>query len=219
MVIKRGFVKICGVTNAQDAAAAVELGADFVGVNFYSGSPRYAKPYLVPQILEVLAGKAEAVAVMVKPIREHLVGDPATLQGIGIIQWHDTDHEPRPWLTKPVIPAFAVQVPFDLARIKEYVELCRRENCMPQALLIDAFARGLHGGTGKAAPWNLLAGFEPGVPIILAGGLKPENVGEAIRTVRPFGVDVASGVETEPGRKDHDKMRRFIEAAREAFGL
>ncbi|HEV8060552.1 MAG TPA: phosphoribosylanthranilate isomerase [Gemmataceae bacterium] len=219
--MNKGFVKICGVTGPQDAEAAVEFGADFVGVNFYPGSPRFVTPELVPAILSVLAGKAEAVAVavMVKPVREQFVNEATALQGFGIIQWHDTDHEPRPWLTKPLIPAFAVQGAFDLARIKEYVELCRRENCLPRALLIDAFARGLHGGTGKTAPWNLLAGFDPGVPIILAGGLKPENVGEAIRTVRPFGVDVASGVETEPGRKDHDKMRRFIEAAREAFGL
>ncbi len=197
----KGLVKICGVTTTEDATAAVEFGADLVGVNFYPGSPRFVTPEVVPAILSALAGKAEAVAVMVKPTRVQLADDPATLQGFGIIQWHDTDHEPRPWLTRPLIPAFAVQGAFDLARIKEYVELCRREDCLPRAILIDAFARGLHGGTGKTAPWNLLAGFEPGVPIILAGGLKAENVGEAIRMVRPAGVDVASGVESAPGVK------------------
>ena len=213
------LVKICGVTTSRDAEAAVDLGADLVGVNFYANSPRYATPENVPEILAALAGKAEAIAVMVKPVRKQLVDEPAFLHGFASIQWHDHDHQPRSWLNMSLIPAFAVQSALDLARISDYVELCRTENCLPRAILVDAFARGLHGGTGKTAPWNLLAGFNPGVPIILAGGLTPENVGEAIRKVRPFAVDVASGVEAEPGRKDLDKMRRFIEAAREAFAL
>ena len=215
----KGLVKICGVTTPEDAQAAVESGADLVGVNFYPSSPRYAPAENVPGILAALAGQAEAIAVMVKPSRKQLVDESAFLQGFASLQWHDHDQQPRPWLTLPLIPAFAVQSAFDLARIADYVESCRGENCLPRAILIDAFVRGLHGGTGKTAPWNLLGGFDPGVPIILAGGLTPENVAEAIRMVRPFAVDVASGVETAPGRKDREKMRRFIEAAREAFGL
>ena len=81
---------------------------------------------------------------------------------------------------------------------------------------MDARVMGQFGGTGQAAPWNLLADFQPGVPVILAGGLTPDNVAEAIRIVRPFGVDVATGVESKPGRKDAAKMRRFIENALEA---
>jgi phosphoribosylanthranilate isomerase len=121
------------------------------------------------------------------------------------------------WLTRPLIAAFGIAEQGDLAVISQYVALCRREGCLPRAILIDAVSRGLHGGTGKTAPWHALAGFDPGVPIILAGGLKPENVAEAIRTVRPHGVDVASGVEEAPGRKSREKLRRFVEAAREAF--
>lgn len=213
----KGLIKICGVTNAEDAAAAVELGADLIGVNFYKGSPRFVPSENVSAILAPLAGKAEAVAVMVSPSRQQLLDQPATLAGFGSVQWHERDHEPRPWLNRPLIPAFAVQSTLDLRRIADYVELCMQEECLPRAVLIDAFARGLHGGTGKTAPWHLLVGFDPGVPVILAGGLKPENVGEAVRLVKPYAVDVASGVESDPGRKDHVKMRRFIEAAREAF--
>ena len=216
--MSNGLVKICGITTAEDTASAVELGADLVGVNFYPSSPRYAPPEIVPAILAALAGQAEAIAVMVSPSRQQLVDDPTRWKDFASIQWHDHDHQPRPWLKHPLIPAFGVQSAFDLARIKDYVERCRAENCLLRAILIDAFTRGLHGGTGKTAPWNLLAGFDADVPVILAGGLTPENVGEAIRTVRPYGVDVASGVESAPGRKDRDKMRRFIDAAREAFG-
>jgi phosphoribosylanthranilate isomerase len=211
----RGLVKICGVTTALDAAAAVEAGADFVGVNLYSGSPRFVKPASVGVILSALGGQARAVAVTVSPDRAHVAD--GSFSTFDILQWHDQEHEPRPWLSQPLVPAFAIQSENDLMRIRHYVELCRQQGCLPQAILIDAFARGLHGGTGKAAPWHMLVGFDPGVPIILAGGLKPENVAEAIRLVKPYAVDVASGVESEPGRKDHDKMRRFIDAAREAF--
>jgi phosphoribosylanthranilate isomerase len=213
--MKKGSVKICGVTNALDAAAAVEAGADLVGLNFYPESPRHVTPANVPAIMTALDGGASAVAVVVRPGRNQLAD--ASLASFDILQWHDREHEPRPWLRQSLIPAFAVQTELELTQITNYVELCRQRSCLPRAVLIDAFARGLHGGTGKTAPWHLLVGFDPGVPIILAGGLKPENVAEAIRLVRPHAVDVASGVESEPGRKDHDKMRRFIDAAREAF--
>ena len=83
-----------------------------------------------------------------------------------------------------------------------------------RAVLLDGHAPGQYGGTGQTAPWPLLADFDPGVPVILAGGLTPENVAEAIRTVRPYAVDVASGVESSPGRKDPEKLRRFIDAVR-----
>jgi phosphoribosylanthranilate isomerase len=87
---------------------------------------------------------------------------------------------------------------------------------MPAAVLVDARVPGQFGGTGKTAPWHLLADYRPGVPLILAGGLTPENVAEAVRTVRPYAVDVAGGVESAPGRKDPDKVRRFIANARAA---
>ncbi len=85
---------------------------------------------------------------------------------------------------------------------------------LPSAILVDAHVAGQYGGTGQTAPWHLLADFKPGVPLILAGGLTPDNVADAIRIVRPYAVDVASGVESRPGKKDPDKLRRFIDAVR-----
>jgi phosphoribosylanthranilate isomerase len=215
--MSRGLIKICGVTTPEDAAAAVELGADLLGINFFPGSPRCARPEDVPAIVEAIGEAMNVVAVLVQPSREELLGPAALTAAVPTIQWHARDHEPRPWLTKRLIPAFGVESNQDLQCIAEYLACCRDLGCVPTAILIDAVAQGLHGGTGKLAPWKLLADFDPGVPLILAGGLKPENVAEAIRTVRPAGVDVASGVEESPGRKSRDKMRRFIEAARAAF--
>jgi phosphoribosylanthranilate isomerase len=211
----RGLIKICGVTTATDAVAALELGADLVGVNFFPASPRYAPPQNVPSILDALGDKA--VAVLVRPSKEELIGPSRDLAWIRTIQWHGPDHEPRPWLKTSLIVAFGIEQIGDLRRITDYVCRCRDENCLPRAVLIDSVARALYGGTGLALPWNILVGFAPGVPVILAGGLNPENISEAIRVTRPAGVDVASGVEEAPGRKNRDKMRRFIEAAREAF--
>jgi phosphoribosylanthranilate isomerase len=112
------------------------------------------------------------------------------------------------------VPAFQVRDARDLDAILAYLDACKAADAMPGAILIDGYAPGLVGGTGQAAPWDLLEGFSPGVPLILAGGLTPDNVAEAIRRVRPFAVDVAGGVESSPGRKDRGKVRAFVQAAR-----
>jgi phosphoribosylanthranilate isomerase len=138
--------------------------------------------------------------------------------GLRGIQWHG---EKREEFDTPVFPfsliaAFRVRDEQSLSDIMAYVGDCSLKGHKPAAILVDAYVKGQEGGTGQQAPWELLAGFDPGVPLILAGGLTPENVGTAIRTVRPWGVDVASGVEKSPGIKDHEKVRRFIANAREA---
>jgi phosphoribosylanthranilate isomerase len=138
------------------------------------------------------------------------------LGGIRTFQWHGEDHEvgdPSPFLH---IPAFPVHDRQSLVEITRYLALCRDLGHVPAAVLVDAHAPGRYGGTGQTAPWDLLADFRPGVPLILAGGLTPDNVAEAVRIVRPYGVDVASGVEQSPGHKDPDRMRRFVANAREA---
>jgi phosphoribosylanthranilate isomerase len=101
-----------------------------------------------------------------------------------------------------------------LDQITACLDLLRAAGAAPAAILVDAHVPGQYGGTGQTAPWHLLADFQPGVPLILAGGLTPDNVAEAIRIVRPYAVDVASGVESSPGKKDPDKLRRFIDAVR-----
>jgi phosphoribosylanthranilate isomerase len=109
-----------------------------------------------------------------------------------------------------------VQDANSLTAIRRYLDTCKMVGALPSAVLLDAHVAGQFGGTGQTAPWNLLATFRPGVPVILAGGLTAENVAEAVRVVQPWGVDVASGVEYCPGHKDPEKMRRFIGTAREA---
>jgi phosphoribosylanthranilate isomerase len=126
-------------------------------------------------------------------------------------------HGEKYLLTVPFAsPAFRVKDDASLAAIQIYIDACRAAGFLPSAILVDAHVEGQHGGTGKTAPWDLLASFRPGVPLILAGGLTPDNVAEAIQIVKPWAVDVASGVEASPGKKDADKVRLFVANARSA---
>jgi phosphoribosylanthranilate isomerase len=132
------------------------------------------------------------------------------------IQVHRAEHDPCPDRDRFWMPAFPVKDDLSLLMIESLLDRCRQERKGgPTAVLVDAHVPGSFGGTGQVAPWDVLAGWRPpGVKIFLAGGLTPENVAQAIRTVRPDMVDVASGVESSPGKKDIDKMRRFIDAVR-----
>jgi phosphoribosylanthranilate isomerase len=209
-------VKICGVTTEGDARRAVVLGADAVGLNFAAASPRCIDLPTAESILRVLPPLVEAIGVFVdQPLRQVF----PVLNQLGrmrTIQWHGKDRELCASYPFHLIQAFPVADESSLLAIERYLELCRRLGQMPSALLLDGHAPGKHGGTGVPAPWKLLAEFRPGIPVILAGGLTPDNVAEAVRIVRPYGVDVASGVEVSPGIKDSEKMQRFIDAAREA---
>lgn len=209
-------IKICGVTSAADARQAALLGADAVGLNFYPGSHRYLKPADSLDVLRALPVFVEPVGVFVnEPLRQVF----EVLNGLGrvrVFQWHGTRRELSDTFPFPHIAAFPVRDEASLREILEYLEMCRGMGAAPAAVLADAHVPGQHGGTGQTAPWHLLADFSPGVPLLLAGGLTPENVAEAVRLVRPAGVDVASGVEAAPGRKDAEKMRRFIGSALEA---
>jgi phosphoribosylanthranilate isomerase len=208
-------IKICGVTTPDDVAVCAAAGADAVGINFHPASPRYvdakASQALLRSIPPLMAGVGVFVGL---PMRQ--VTAMAYQLGLRGIQYHG-DHrdfdDPFPFC---FIAAFRVRDRQSLADIDTYLEMCRTSGRLPGAILVDAYVDGLHGGTGQVAPWDLLADYRPGVPLILAGGLTPENVAEAIRIVRPDSVDVASGVEASPGRKDPDKVRRFAANAREA---
>ncbi len=210
-------IKICGITRVRDAEEAAALGADALGLNFYPRSPRHVDPAAVPGILRVLPPFVEPVGVFAnEPLST--VCETARRHGIArVVQWHGDHHEVYDVFPYRLISAFQVRERGDLKNIVRYLDACRAQGHCPAAILVDGQAAGLYGGTGQTAPWPLLATFFPGVPVILAGGLTPDNVGEAIRVVRPYGVDVASGVESSPGIKDADKMRRFIENAREAM--
>jgi phosphoribosylanthranilate isomerase len=208
--------KICGVTTPADARQAALSGADAVGVNFFPRSPRYVDPTRAGAILRELPPLVEAVGVFVdEPLRDVFARAEA-MGRLRTVQWHGHVKETVDSYPFQVVMAFPVAGAEDLRAVTRYVDLCRGLNRLPAALLLDAHVPGQHGGTGRTAPWRLLAGFDPGLPVILAGGLTPENVAGAVRVVRPYAVDVATGVESAPGRKDAEKVRRFIANAREA---
>lgn len=204
-------LKICGVRTPADGAFAAEAGADAVGLNFYPKSPRYIDPTTAAAIVRALPPFTAPVGVFVgMPLRQATA--IAFQLGLRAIQTYDLPpgEDPFPFAH---VPAFRVKDTRSLDAIRAYLASAK-----PAAVLVDAHVEGAMGGTGVAAPWDLLAGFDPGVPLILAGGLTPDNVADAIRTVRPWGVDVASGVESAPGVKDPGKVRAFVAAVRSADG-
>jgi phosphoribosylanthranilate isomerase len=208
-------IKICGVTTTEDARQAALLGADAIGLNFHPGSPRHIDLTTAGFVLRELPLFVEAVGVFVNiPLRK-VYQQIQALGRITTIQWHGQDRELADCFPLHYIAAFPVRDSDSLRAIERYLEMCRGLGRLPSAVLVDAYMPGECGGTGRTAPWHLLANFRPGVPVILAGGLKPSNVADAIRLVQPYGVDVASGVESAPGTKDAEKMRRFIDRARE----
>ncbi len=209
-------IKICGITNAADGLQAAQLGADAVGVNFYAQSPRHVDAATARSILSELPLFVDAVGLFVNQPMDEMLQTVSRFSRIRIIQWHGENREPSDLTPLQLIVAFSVRQKSDLLEITRYLDSCRELGRLPAAILIDAKVQGQYGGTGQTAPWDLLADFRPCVPLMLAGGLTPENVAEAVRIVRPYAVDVASGVEQSPGRKDAEKMRRFMANAREA---
>jgi len=208
-------VKICGVTSVADAVAAAELGAEAIGLNFYQHSPRCIDEATALGIVSELPNHVDAYILVVNEPWDVSLARAKRLRLSSWIQVHRDEHIPCPDYDQHWLPAFSVKDESSLRMIETFLEHCRRtRQWAPTAVLVDAHVPGSFGGTGQPAPWEILAGWNPGVRIILAGGLTPDNVAHAIRTVRPHMVDVASGVESSPGKKDIDKMRRFIDAAR-----
>jgi phosphoribosylanthranilate isomerase len=209
-------IKICGITTPADAELAVRLGADAVGLNFYTQSPRHITAEQAAAIVNALPLFVEPVALFVNEALE-VAHHVAHGLGIHTIQFHGEHHLTQCAHQARLIPAFSVRDASSLDYIRQSIATMHATwGRPPAAVLVDAHVPGMHGGTGQTAPWHLLVGFDAGVPLILAGGLTPENVADAIRVVRPYAVDVASGVESAPGRKDPDRLRRFIENARAA---
>ncbi len=203
-------VKICGITNWTDARRAIESGADFLGFNFYPGSPRYIAPAKARRIVQRLPKGVSAVGVFVNE-PEKKVLEIARGVGLDYLQLHG-DETPetvaRLQRVLPVIKAVRVKRPFRVAQVSRYRPA--------SALLLDGFDRRLRGGTGKTFDWKLARRAKPYGKIFVAGGLAPENVGEAIRIVKPYAVDVSSGVESRPGKKDPARLKAFAHAVREA---
>ena len=202
-------VKICGITSEADALAAAEAGADAIGLMFYEGSSRHVTLEQAKAISAALPQHVMRVGVFVNA-EEAFVHQALTECMLNILQFHG-DETPEECSRYPVmtLKAFRVQGEETLAELEAY----------PSAgYLLDAYVKDALGGTGATFNWDLaVRAQEFGKPIFLAGGLTPENVGEAVRKVQPFGVDVSSGVEIEPGRKDAEQMWTFVAAAKGAL--
>ncbi|MBZ5501334.1 MAG: phosphoribosylanthranilate isomerase [Acidobacteriia bacterium] len=201
-------VKICGLTNWRDARRACEAGADFLGFNFYPGSPRYIAPAKARRIIRRLPKRIAVVGVF-QDESEQSVREIARTAGLGYLQLHG-DEPPAMVLrlarTWPVIKALRVGKSFRPAQLARYKKAA--------AFLLDGFDRHRRGGTGKTFDWKMARRAKRYGRIMIAGGLNPENVGEAVRAGNPWAVDVSSGVEAAPGKKDFVRMKAFVQAAR-----
>lgn len=209
-------IKICGITTEADACQVAHLGADAIGLNFYPQSPRWVDLVLAERIVRTVPPFIEVVGLFVNSPLTQIAQFLQPLNSLRTLQCYGDPrdiHDPYPFR---LIPAFNVRDENSLQEITQYLDRCRGAGHLPPAILADASVPGQYGGTGHRAPWHLLVDFDLGVPLILAGGLTPDNVAEAVRMVRPYAVDVASGVESSPGKKDPERMKRFIENAREA---
>lgn len=201
-------VKICGITNLEDARHAVDSGADALGFVFYPGSPRCVDQDHARQIIAGLPPFVTCVGLFVNEQPSRVV-EVVRHVGLDVIQLHG-DETPQ-------------QCSFPPYRVIKALRLARRGQSdeLPEypvsALLLDAWVAGQYGGTGQQCDWELAARIAAKRTVILAGGLTPDNVGSAVRAVRPHAVDVSSGVEAEPGRKDPRKVAKFIRMAREAI--
>jgi len=202
-------VKICGITSAEDAAVSVEAGADAIGFVFYKNSPRYIEPRLARQIILSLPPLVTSVGVFVDEDPQ-AVRDVMDDCGLALAQLHG--HESATYcqeLCRPVLKALRVKDRSAFLALAEF-----RGRAGVRGFVLDAFSDQAYGGTGQVIDWQVAAEAAKAASVLLAGGLTPDNVGKAIQTVHPYGVDVSSGVEREPGKKDHDKIRAFIRAAR-----
>lgn len=197
-------IKICGIKNLNDALAAMDAGADLIGFNFYPKSPRYIDVGRCRDIMSVMRqlGRVTCVGVFVNASVGQILATMDTL-GLNLAQLHgDETVEMLSQLDGKAFKAFR--------GIPESVdEFARSES---PAFLVDASVKGVYGGSGVTADWNGAAELAKKYPLLLAGGLTPENVAEAVRQVKPWGVDVASGVEAGAGEKDPSKMKAFVRA-------
>jgi phosphoribosylanthranilate isomerase len=201
-------IKFCGITRRGDAELAAELGAWAIGMVFWRGSPRAVDVASAVEVAGVVKRRVEVVGVFVNPPLDEVVG-VADAVDLTIVQLHGQEG-----------PAFCAEVArrtgcrvIKAARVRSRAEIQALESFHTDYHLLDSHVPGVAGGSGETFAWELARVHRSRVPVILSGGLTPDNVAGAIEAVRPFAVDVASGVERSPGRKDAGKLRRFVQAA------
>lgn len=201
-------VKICGLTNLEDARKAEDLGADFLGFIFFEKTPRAMSPDAILNIIHKLHDHTQKVGLFLDQDINY-VKDQARVCCLDVVQLHGTESPQYVSELKKefnIIKTFRIKKEFDFSILETYK--------MADFYLFDTFKHDSPGGTGIAFDWNILEGQSFAKPIFLAGGLNPANVGEAIEKVRPYAVDVASGVEEAPGKKDYKLLEEFIHAAK-----
>lgn len=201
-------VKFCGTTRVEDALEAARLGAWAIGLNHWPESPRFCEPAMAAEISAAVKRQVEVAGVFVNPALDELAR-AAEDESLTMIQLHGAEgaafcREAARRTGCKVIKAI---------RVRSTADVHAAEVFRTDFHLLDAYSPGSPGGTGASFDWELLADRRSEVPLILAGGLTPDNVDEAVAVVRPYGVDVASGVESEPGIKDHVQMAAFMERA------
>ncbi len=198
------FIKICGITRVEDAIQAAELGVDAIGLNFFPKSKRFIDNKTAMEICAALPKKVLKIGLFVNSSADE-VNQKLEEISLDLLQFHgdETPEFCSQWGGK-VIRAISPKKEKDLEIIKSFD--------FAKMIIVDASVAGQYGGTGEKADWEIakkaVTNFD--VPILLAGGLTPENVAEAIKIIRPFGVDVAGGVESSPGLKDFEKMKKFV---------
>jgi len=212
-------VKICGVTGVDDALLAVESGADAIGLNFYEKSPRFCADDRARQVCQAIPRDFCKVGVFVNATAE-AIRETAHELGLHLVQLHGD--EPPEFIAQlrglPVMKAF--RLASDYVAVGAYLDRCHALRAMPRMVLVDAHKSGQFGGTGATLDWHAVAANRQafrGLPLVLAGGLTPANVAEAIAVAHPWAVDTASGVEAKPGLKSHDLVRAFVAAATHAL--
>lgn len=201
-------VKICGITSVADGVATAEAGADMIGLMFYERSPRNISTATAAEISRALSPFLVKVGVFVNPTEDAVMRAIGEC-GVTLLQFHGEE-----------TPEFCAQfgvMSMKAFRVRNADSLLTLPNYATDAYLLDAYSPDAHGGTGAKFNWDLaITAKQHGKPIFLAGGLTPENIGEAVRQVQPFGVDVSSGVESAPGKKDPAKVQAFIKAVRDS---
>jgi phosphoribosylanthranilate isomerase len=203
-------VKICGITNWTDARRAVAAGADFLGFNFYPPSPRYIAPAKARRIVRRLPEHVTVVGVFVNEPEEKML-QIARSVGLDYLQLHGDE---SPELVSRLKPAFPVIKALRVKKTFRPSELAQFKRAA--AILLDGFQPRRFGGTGKTFNWDLARRARRSGRIFLAGGLTPENVADAIRAARPYAVDVCSGVEAQPGKKDPARVKAMMQAVEDS---
>jgi phosphoribosylanthranilate isomerase len=196
-------VKICGITNLEDAHAAVNVGADALGFIFTQLSPRYVTPAAAREIIQTLPPFITSVGVVVNKRREE-VQDIVAISGVRCLQFHgDENALDLVGYAVPVYKAFRVRAGFDVNVLERFPS---------RTFLLDSFSEGMNGGTGKTFDWRIAVDAKRFGRVILSGGLTPQNVCEAVRAVQPYAIDVSSGVESAPGKKDKHQLNELFSA-------